>query len=103
MSLQNLIVGISGEKGAGKSTLLRQLAGEEPALALIDTLGEHDALFPVHPGSPREQVLDLAEPPETFKWSFLLDPDHEVKHFNALCRAAYRSGDMTFAIEEVDR
>ncbi len=103
MSLQNLIVGISGEKGAGKSTLLQRLAGDEPSIALIDTLGEHETLFPVFPGTPREQVLALAEPPETFRWSFLLDPDHEAKHFNALCRAAYRSGDMTFCVEEVDR
>jgi hypothetical protein len=106
VSLQNLIVGISGEKGAGKSTLLRQLAGEEPALALVDTLGEHEAWCPRHPGTPREQIADLAEPPDTFKWSFLLDPESaktEAAHFNGLCRAAYRAGDLTFAIEECDR
>jgi hypothetical protein len=103
LSLQNLIVGISGEKGAGKSTLLEQLTRQEPALALIDTLGEHQPWCPMFPGSNREQIIALAEPPETFKWSFLIDPDHEKAHFNALCRAAYRSGDMTFVVEEVDR
>jgi len=106
MSLQNLIVGISGEKGAGKSTLLRHLARDEPALALVDTLGEHEAWCPRHPGSPRQQIIDLAEPPETFAWSFLLDsnsPKAEAAHFNALARAAYRAGDLTFCIEECDR
>lgn len=103
MSLQNVIAGISGQKGHGKSTYLRELVAEEKSLVVIDTLGEHREWCPECPGrSIAEQVEMLAEPPDAFRWSFMLAPDKAEEHLDWLAKAAYRAGDMTFVLEETD-
>lgn len=102
--MQNVIVGVAGMKGHGKSTYLRNMLQDEPALALVDTLGEHSAWCEPFP-SPllEDQVLFLAGPPPSFRHSFVLPAGKELEpHFNFLCRAAYISGGMTVAVEEVD-
>lgn len=101
--LQNLIIGISGVKGYGKSTYLRELVGDESSLAIVDTLGEHTDWCPVCPGdSLKEQIEMLAEPPEEFQWSFMLNPSDAESHLDYLCKAAYRAGGLTFVLEEAD-
>lgn len=49
----------------------------------------------------------MAEPPEKFQWSFMLNPDFKTDtndelHFASLLKAAYMAGDMTLVIEEID-
>jgi len=101
--LQNFIIGIPGMKGYGKSTYLKELVQDEPSLTIVDTLGEHKEWCPECPGeSIREQVEMLAEPPEEFRWSFMLNPSDSESHLDYLCKAAYRAGGMTFVLEEAD-
>ncbi len=101
--LQNLIIGIPGMKGYGKSTYLKELVEDESSLVIVDTLGEHKDWCPECPGeSIREQVEMLAEPPEEFRWSFMLNPSDSESHLDYLCKAAYRAGGMTFVLEEAD-
>ena len=101
--LQNLIIGIPGMKGYGKSTYLKELVEGESSLAIVDTLGEHKEWCPECPGeSIREQVEMLSEPPEEFRWSFMLNPSDSESHLDYLCKAAYRAGGMTFVLEEAD-
>lgn len=103
MSQQNLIVGISGQKGFGKSTYLQELVGDENCLCVIDTLGEHREWCPSCPADDVGEMVEmLAEPPPSFKWSFLLDPTKAEDHLDYLAKAAYRAGDMTFVLEETD-
>lgn len=103
MSLQNVICGISGQKGHGKSTFLRFLVGDEGSLVVIDTLGEHKEWCPRCPAdSIEDQVALLAEPPESFKWSFMLSPRKAEEHLDYLLKAAYRAGGMTVVLEETD-
>lgn len=103
-NIQNEIIGIAGMKGFGKSTFMKQTFSSEPAVALIDTLGEHADWFPRCPEpSIPGQVLYLASPPEQFQTSFILNPfGGGNAHFNALMKAAYLAGDMTLIIEEMD-
>lgn len=101
--LQNLIIGIPGMKGYGKSTYLKELVEGEESLVIVDTLGEHKEWCPECPGeSIREQVEMLAEPPESFRWSFMLNPSDSESHLDYLCKAAYRAGGLTFVLEEAD-
>lgn len=90
-------------KGFGKSTFLRELVGDEQSLVVVDTLGEHAEWCPGCPAeSMKEQVAFLSEPPESFKWSFLLNPQDPERHLDYLAKAAYRAGDLTFVLEETD-
>lgn len=101
--MQNLIVGIVGIKGYGKSTYLRELVADEGSLVVVDTLGEHMDWCPSCPAETlKEQVEMLAEPPEEFRWSFMLNPEDSENHLNFLAKAAYRAGGMTFVLEEAD-
>lgn len=107
--LQNSIVVVAGQKGHGKSTFLRKTFNTEPALALIDTLGEHIDWCPRCPeNSLAKQVEWLASPPEKFHASFAISPRFKDEfgdnlHFNKLCQAIYMAGDMSVIIEEADR
>ena len=97
------VVLILGKRGSGKSFRLRSLLESESRFLLYNTLGEPEYSRFETVGSFPELVRALKTPRTFLRLNYIWDGRLEREaDFEYVCQAAYETGKLTFAVDEVD-